>query len=578
MIGPPTPIGPAAPKRSGPPLVRESVPTAAESGGSPSANPSDFVLFRNTDLGTGHGSLINEPSAGSNGAGILETWNWYAAASTNGGASFSYINPYTTFPASYGGFCCDQLAYYVPSRDIYIWILQYSEDASNNNAERLAVAKGQAGLASGTWTYWDLTPQQIGSSNGTNYDRGKIAASSNYLFLEASQYGNVLQQGASVMMRFSLDQLASTPATLTYDFYPTLFSSVPTENATSTMYFAAHVSQSVLRLYSWPESVDHTGVTFTDITHPAYSATLPYTCPRTGAPASSDWCQRPGSGGGYAHDDRMQYGWVASGKIGFVWDASQGNNQGLGNFPYPYVYAIRVNESTKTLLDEPVIWNPNFAFSYASVAPNDRGDLGGTVMWGGGNTFENCAALIWDGFSPNNFWQLAGAESSDSDTRSPTGGDFTTARRNGGNDHVWSGACYALKGGGGELNTHTYYFSFGRQQDSPVTHRAVADFDGNGATDVSVYRPSTGVWYVRNQFSVTWGVSTDIPVPGDYNGDGKTDVAVYRPSTGVWYVRNQFSVTWGVSTDIPLPLPNAISQVPRCGVTRRQVRRLLRPW
>jgi hypothetical protein len=86
----------------------------------------------------------------------------------------------------------------------------------------------------------------------------------------------------------------------------------------------------------------------------------------------------------------------------------------------------------------------------------------------------------------------------------------------------------------------------------------VADFDGNGTTDVSVYRPSSGVWFVRNQSTVAWGASGDIPVPGDYDGNGTTDVAVFRPSSGVWFVRNQSTVAWGASTDIPLPLPNAI--------------------
>ena len=32
------------------------------------------------------------------------------------------------------------------------------------------------------------------------------------------------------------------------------------------------------------------------------------------------------------------------------------------------------------------------------------------------------------------------------------------------------------------------------------------------------------------------GASTDVAVPGDYDGDGKTDLAVYRPSTGMWFV------------------------------------------
>src|SRR5215207_9847089 len=90
---------------------------------------------------------------------------------------------------------------------------------------------------------------------------------------------------------------------------------------------------------------------------------------------------------------------------------------------------------------------------------------------------------------------------------------------------------------------------FGANGDIPVP----GDYNGDGLTDVAVFRPSNGVWYVRNQFEVQWGTNGDIPVPGDYNGDGLTDVAVFRPSNGVWYVRNQFGVQCGANGDIPIP-------------------------
>jgi len=147
-------------------------------------------------------------------------------------------------------------------------------------------------------------------------------------------------------------------------------------------------------------------------------------------------------------------------------------------------------------------------------------------------------------------------------------------------------------------------------EDANTNRNPIADFDGDGKSDISVFRPSNVSWYIMKSSggysSVQWGLATDTlvlgdydgktdlavydlsdalgergsfrilqsstdsgvivqwgtnidrRVPADYDGDGKADIAVYRPSNGFWYRLNSgngsFNTTqFGLSGDKPIP-------------------------
>jgi glucose/arabinose dehydrogenase len=93
---------------------------------------------------------------------------------------------------------------------------------------------------------------------------------------------------------------------------------------------------------------------------------------------------------------------------------------------------------------------------------------------------------------------------------------------------------------------------FGLEGDIPTTE----DFDGDNISDIGVFRPSTGVWYHhRSSDNVVgiaqFGIDGDIPAQADFDGDAKADLAVFRPSTGTWYV---FQTMTGAVLEMPFGL------------------------
>ncbi|HLA95833.1 MAG TPA: VCBS repeat-containing protein [Pyrinomonadaceae bacterium] len=94
------------------------------------------------------------------------------------------------------------------------------------------------------------------------------------------------------------------------------------------------------------------------------------------------------------------------------------------------------------------------------------------------------------------------------------------------------------------------------------------DYDGDGKTDIAVVREgdtpdASLVWYVikssnGTSLSVPFGITlTDLTAQGDYDGDGKTDIAIWRETTGDFYIANSLNSSlsvlhWGAPNDVPV--------------------------
>ena len=106
-----------------------------------------------------------------------------------------------------------------------------------------------------------------------------------------------------------------------------------------------------------------------------------------------------------------------------------------------------------------------------------------------------------------------------------------------------------------DANENPYVFSIQGRGVNPASLGMGGDFDGDQDSDMGVFRPQNGRWIIVGQEEISWGGSSDWPVPGDYDGDGRYEKAVWRPSNGYWYIKQESgytSIWWGNSDSIPV--------------------------
>ena len=393
-----------------------------------------FIMNRGlTDAETsGATSTVNEPSVASRGDEVLITGNWFAAFSTDAGASFTYVNPSNSFPSVSGGFCCDQVAIYDSNHDLMAWFLQYISDANGENTIRLAVAHG-ADIPTQQWRYYDFTPQGIGGWNNEWFDYPDLAVGNDNLYITTNAFSAAGSFTRSVILRIPLSELAAYQSLNLDSWDTTQHGSLRlSQGAGTTMYFASHNNAGSLRVFSWPEA--NTNITFDDVAVTVW--------PISGA--------RPGWTG--RSDPRITAGWLSNGELGFGWTASAGSG-----FVHPHVRFAIIDISTMNVVNEPHLWNQNFPFAYPAAAPNGSGRVGLGVHFG--NNPNHAVGVLNQAVGPP-VWQLEDTATSTHSPSANTWGDYAAVRPHGTDPDAWVATGYALDGGPNRQDIVTRYIHF----------------------------------------------------------------------------------------------------------------------
>lgn len=373
-------------------------------------------------------STVCEPSVANDGKHIIVTGNWFAARSSDAGKTWVHLDPLSYFPASIGKFCCDQTVIYDPTRDLIVWLLQYTKTAQGNIL-RVCVKRG-GDLSDDNWVYWDLKPSAFDAGWKSDwFDYNHAALTRNMLYVGTNMYSIAGDQFVrTVVLRLPLDDLAQAGQPRTEFFATSEVGSVRcTQGARETMYFAAHAGPNTLRVFAWPEGAPRPSARDVRI-----GPTFP---PRMSAPGpdGNDWLGRL--------DTRITGGYYVDGMIGFLWSS---NRSGTLR-PFPFVRVVRLALPNFARVDEPDIWSPDHAYAYPDACPNDYGQIGITLYSGGGRLHPSHVVGVFD--DQRSAWDL---ETTVNGTHGPVDGkwgDYLTCRRHSPDGLSWICTGAALDGG-----------------------------------------------------------------------------------------------------------------------------------
>ena len=436
-------------------------------------NPDPVIFGKYTNYGkiaTPLSTVAADISGAESGRIVLATGNWYAAYSTDGGTTFTSVDPTTIFDnTADGGFCCDQIIQYVPSIDRFIWLMQFNTGANGKNRLRIAAASPETVSTSKctSWTYWDLTSDALGiittaadaalSSPIHWLDYPNMSVGNNSLYISVDNVGNggaSPPTGGRIIIRIPLSEIAAG-GTINFRYTDwakagNAYASHVTQNTGDEAYWAGNKNNSTLQVFNWNES--STSYSWRDVG----VGNWPNGTLTSIAKNGSDWLTKAKTFPRFGVIGATRRG----NEIWFAWTASNGTGANGGfNFPNANVQVVKIDPTNSyKRLDQFAIWNNDYAFAYPALATNDQNEVGIALGWGGKSFNADSAVGILGDFV---VWYP------EASTLSTTRwGDFVTARQGSPQTSLFAGFGYAILQDAtttAGVRFDPFYVLFGRQ-------------------------------------------------------------------------------------------------------------------
>jgi hypothetical protein len=480
----PTPPIPEGPFRPGPNSPETEVidPAVVDAG------VFRYFQLEDVDPAGASTSVIGEPSVAATDHVVFQTGNWYAARSVDNGASWTHVNPATFFPSVDNGFCCDQRIVYIPSRDITVWVLQYSYSSTTQTAGyRIAVANGDADLANpsaSAWTTYYITPQnRFGFGNSVWFDFPDIAYSNDGFFLSANVFSGGGSFQGSVIIRTDLTALqANGSIPLSYinsithsvEFAPRMAKG----GSGDRIFWCCLENTSSVQVGWFNDSGSFSRVSRS-------IGSISQTVNSTPTPDGVNWARQAAT--------RFRGAYGNSSEVGFlITSGSTGASR-----PNPHVRVVRFSaDDNRNLIGEHDIFSSTGAWGYAAAGTNSLGHVGIVAGFSSPTAHLRTAAGIIDNYNAWTNMSFVYMGAGDDSPNQNRWGDYLDVHQHPRFGQTFIGTGMSQRGGSANGNNVPQFAWFGRDDYEPTWVNLAVQ--STGVSGVSITLDETDMSGLKN--------------------------------------------------------------------------------